>query len=113
MSLVRDFSPPPHPPEEHMGLSCLVEAVISIPWWGWPGVVPRQAQGAPPTDIALRPCFVGSWKVGGLEGSFPLTLPLSLPGIVRSVPYGIVLTEEKSKQKQFEILGLQTTLPSP
>lgn len=59
-----------------MDLSWLVDVcVMHVPWWSWPGLVPREAQGAPLTDIAVRPCFAGSWKVGGLEWSFILLSP--------------------------------------
>lgn len=40
----------------------------------------------------------------------PTTFPIPFPGIVHSGLYGIALTDEKSKQKQLKILGLQTIL---
>lgn len=44
---------------------------MDIPKWGWPALVPREAQGAPDSDMALL-CFTGNWRVEGLEWSFPL-----------------------------------------
>lgn len=41
---------------------------MDVSKWGWPGLVPREAQGAPYTLL----CFAENWRVGGLEWSFPL-----------------------------------------
>lgn len=40
------------------------------------------------------------------------SLPSPFPGIACFVFYGTALTDEKSKQKLFQILGFQTTPPS-
>lgn len=92
-----------------MSLNWLAEAVMGIPCWCWPGLVPREAQGAPLTGIAPRPCLAGEWEGGRAEWSFPLCSLQSFPGIMYFVLFGIALTDEKSNLKLFEILGLQAT----
>lgn len=54
---------------------------------------------------------IQNYNEGGLEWSFPPLSPSPFQE-VHSGLYGVALTDEKSKQKQFETLGLQTTLPS-
>lgn len=110
--LVEDFCFPFPFPEEDVGLNWLAEAVMGIPCWCSPVLVPKETQGTPLTGIAPRPCLAGEWEGGRAEWSFPLCSPQPFPGIMCFVLYGIALTDEKSNLKLFEILGLQKHLPN-
>lgn len=109
LSLVEDFCFPFPFLEEDVVLNWLAEVVMGIPGWCWPGLVPREAQGAAQMDIAPRPCLAGEWEGGRAEWSFPLCSLQPFPRIMYFVLFSIALTDEKSNLKVFEILGLQTT----
>lgn len=115
VSLVRDFSfpLPPDTPKRAYG--------PELPYRGSDkhslvGLARCGAQ-AGSRSTSDRHCFnrmhCRELEGGRPGGVVPTNSPLIPSRMVRSVPYGIVLTEEKSKQKQFETLDLQTTLPSP
>lgn len=108
-SLVEDFCFPFPFLEEDVVLNWLAEAVMGIPCGCWPGLVPREVQGAAPMGIAPRPCLAREWEGGMAEWSFLLCSLQPFLRITYFVFLGIALTDEKSNLKFVEILGLQTT----